>query len=39
MNLCKKRVYQYIRMVFRDCLLASNVVGSGELKIHDDMYL
>lgn len=32
MNLCKKTVDQYIRMVFRDCLLASIIVGSGELK-------
>lgn len=28
----KEKVYQYIRMVFRDYLLASIVVGSGELK-------
>lgn len=39
MNLCKDREYRYICTIFKDCLLASTVLGPRELKMLDDTYL
>lgn len=32
MHLCKDREYQYMCTIFIDCLPASTVLGSGEIK-------